>query len=160
LEIEFQKQEAQQLERQIRIANPSATSEEIEQAVHNAQTGSRPVFAQQLLGQQYQAQETLQNVSQRHEEIQRLAQSINQLTELFQEMQSLLENQAHVLNTIEASSYEVVNEIEKGNGQLSQAVTLAKNTRRKKWIMFGIVAAIVIILVIVLVVKLVPQNKQ
>ncbi|KAG2189126.1 hypothetical protein INT44_004268 [Umbelopsis vinacea] len=160
LEIEFQKQEAQQLERQIKIANPNATSEEIDQAVHDAQTGSRPVFAQQLLGQRYQAQETLENVTQRHEEIQKLAQSINQLTELFQEMQGLLENQAHVLNTIEASSYEVVNEVEKGNLQLNQAVTLAKSTRRKKWIMFAVIATIIIVIVIIVVVKLVPQNKQ
>ncbi|GAB5586212.1 hypothetical protein Unana1_01112 [Umbelopsis nana] len=161
LEIDFQKQEAKQLERQIKIANPDATSEEIDRAVHDAQTGSRPVFAQQLmsLDRRYQAEETLQNVNQRHEEIQRLAQSINQLTELFQEMQGLLENQAHVLNTIEASSYEVVNEVEKGNVQLTQAVTLARNTRRKKWIMFGIIALIVIVVVIVLVVHFVPPKK-
>lgn len=162
LEIEFQKQEAKQLERQIKISNPNATAEEIHHAVHDAQTGSRPVFAQQLLSldNRYQAEETLQNVNQRHEEIQRLAQSINQLTELFQEMQGLLENQAHVLNTIEASSYEVVNEVEKGNVQLTQAMTIARSTRRKKWIMFGIVALIVIIVVIILVVKLIPQQKQ
>jgi len=161
LEIDFQKQEAKQLERQIKIANPDATSEEIDRAVHDAQTGSRPVFAQQLmsLDRRYQAEETLQNVNQRHEEIQRLAQSINQLTELFQEMQGLLENQAHVLNTIEASSYEVVNEVEKGNVQLTQAVTLARNTRRKKWIMFGIIALIIIVVVIVLVVHFVPPKQ-
>jgi syntaxin 1B/2/3 len=75
-------------------------------------------------------------------------------------MQGLLENQAHVLNTIEASSYEVVNEVEKGNVQLTQAMTIARSTRRKKWIMFGIVALIVIIVVIILVVKLIPQQKQ
>jgi syntaxin 1B/2/3 len=121
LEIEFQKQESQQLERQIKISNPNATADEIDRAVHEAQSGSRPVFAQQLLQQdQYQAQETLDNVNQRHQEIQKLAQSINQLTELFQEMQMLLENQAHVLNTIEASSYDVVNEVEKGNTQIGQ----------------------------------------
>jgi syntaxin 1B/2/3 len=160
LEIEFQKQEAHQLERQIKIANPNATSEEIDQAVHDAQTGSRPVFAQQLLGQRYQAQETLENVTQRHEEIQKLAQSINQLTELFQEMQGLLENQAHVLNTIEASSYEVVNEVEKGGLLVNDATKLARSTRRKKWIMVAIIATIVIVIVIILVVKLVPQNKQ
>lgn len=161
MEIDFQKQEAKQLERQIKIANPDATSEEIDRAVHDAQTGSRPVFAQQLmsLDRRYQAEETLQNVNQRHEEIQRLAQSINQLTELFQEMQGLLENQAHVLNTIEASSYEVVNEVEKGNVQLTQAVTLARNTRRKKWIMFGIIALIIIVVVIVLVVHFVPPKQ-
>ncbi|KAJ2959381.1 hypothetical protein NQZ79_g5122 [Umbelopsis isabellina] len=161
LEIEFQKQESQQMERQIKIANPNATADEIDRAVHEAQSGSRPVFAQQLLQQdKYQAQETLENVNQRHQEIQKLAQSINQLTELFQEMQMLLENQSHVLNTIEASSYDVVNDVEKGNTQIGQAVTYARATRRKKWIMFGIIAAIVIIIIIVLVVKLVPQNKS
>ncbi|KAF7729873.1 Plasma membrane t-SNARE, secretory vesicle fusion [Apophysomyces ossiformis] len=167
--IDFQRAESKQLERQIKIANPNATPDEIEQAISQAEQGRPAVFAQQLMQtmsteqRRYDAQETLDAVQERHEDIRKLAKSVQELSELFQEMQYLLENQAQVLNTIEASSYEVVNHLEQGEKQIGNAIKSAKATRRKKWICFGIFAVIIIVIIIVLVVKFAPrpgQNQQ
>ncbi|KAG0165352.1 Plasma membrane t-SNARE, secretory vesicle fusion [Apophysomyces sp. BC1034] len=164
--VEFQRAESKQLERQIKIANPDASPDEIEQAISQAEQGRPAVFAQQLMQtmsteqRRYDAQETLDAVQERHEDIRKLAKSVQELSELFQEMQYLLENQAQVLNTIEASSYEIVSHIEKGEEQIGTAVKFAKATRKKKWICFGIFAVILIVIIIVLVVHFVPRNNQ
>ncbi|ORZ03248.1 t-SNARE [Syncephalastrum racemosum] len=163
--VEGQRAESRQLERQIRIANPHATPEEIDQAVSQAEQGRPAVFAQQLMQsmtneqRRYDAQQTYDAVQERHEDIRRLAKSIEELSSLFEEMQFLLENQGKVLTTIEDQSYDVVNSLEKGNAHVGNAIKSAKATRRKKWICFGIFAVIIIIIVIVLVVELVPKNS-
>ncbi|ORX60674.1 t-SNARE [Hesseltinella vesiculosa] len=163
--LDFQRSEAKQMERQIRIANPSATEHEIEQAIAQAEEGRPAVFAQQLLQsvsqdqRRYDAQNTLEAVQERHNDIHRLAKSVQELTDLFQEMQFLLENQAKVLGEIEVHSYDVVENLEHGEKHISNAIQSAKATRRKKWICFGIFMTILIIVVIVVVVKFVPQNK-
>lgn len=162
--VDFQKAEARMYERQIRIANPSATPEEIEQAISQAEQGRPAVFAQQLMQsmtneqRRYEGQQTLDAVKERHEDIRRLAKSVEELTSLFQEMQFLLENQGKVLTQIEDSSYQVVNDLEKGNQEVGKAVHYARLTRRKKWICFGIFAVIIIIIVIVLAVEFAPRG--
>jgi syntaxin 1B/2/3 len=162
--LDFQRDEAKQMERQIRIANPNATAHEIEQAVAQAEEGRPAVFAQQLLQnvaqdqRRYDAQSTLDAVQERHEDIRRLAQSVQELSDLFTEMQFLLENQAKVLGEIEVNSYDIVNNMEQGEKHVSNAIQSAKATRRKKWICFGIFLTILIIIIIVLAVKFAPSG--
>ncbi|KAI8069629.1 t-SNARE [Gongronella butleri] len=163
--LDFQRSEAKQMERQIRIANPAATEHEIEQAIAQAEEGRPAVFAQQLLQsvsqdqRRYDAQNTLDAVQERHNDIRRLAKSVQELTDLFQEMQFLLENQAKVLGEIEVNSYDVVQNLEEGEKHIGHAISSAKATRRKKWICFGIFVTIIVIVVIVVVVKFVPKNN-
>ncbi|KAI7872348.1 t-SNARE [Spinellus fusiger] len=163
--VEFQRAESRQMERQIKIANPNATPESIEQAIAQAEEGRPAVFAQQLMQsmnneqRRYDAQETFDAVQERHNDIRRLAKSVQELSDLFQEMQYLLENQAQVLSQIEVSSEQVVQDLEKGDRHLTGAITSAKATRKKKWICFGIFMLILIIIVIILCVKLIPANQ-
>lgn len=162
--LDFQKAETRQYERQIRIANPDATPEQIEQAIAQAEQGRPAVFAQQLMQsmtneqRRYQAQETLDAVQERHEDIRRLAKSVEELSSLFEEMNFLLENQGKVLTQIEETSYDVVNDMEKGTSEVKRAVHYARMTRRKKFICLGICLVIIIVIVIVLAVTLAPKN--
>ncbi|KAI9310647.1 t-SNARE [Dichotomocladium elegans] len=164
--VDFQKAESRQYERQIRVVNPNATPEEIQQAIAQAEEGRPAVFSQQLMQsmtneqRRYDGRQALDAVQERHEDIRRLARSVEELSNLFTEMQFLLENQGKVLAQIEESSYQVTQDLEKGNGELTQAVTLARSTRKKKWICFGIFVAIIIIVVIVVVTQVVPKNQS
>ncbi|KAI9301429.1 t-SNARE [Cunninghamella echinulata] len=165
--LDFQRDEAKQLERQIRIANPNATPHEIEQAISQAEEGKpNAVFAQQILQsvtqdqRRYDAQQTLDAVQERHNDIRRLAQSVQELSELFQEMQFLLENQEKVIADINTQTEQTVMDLEHGEKQVATAIQSAKATRRKKWICFGIFIAIILIIVIVLVVKFAPQGSN
>ena len=77
------------MEREIRIARPNATPEEIERAM-DSRTG--PVFAQEILSSRVQDQRrVLQEVQGRHEELRRIETSIDELVNLFQEMQLLID---------------------------------------------------------------------
>ncbi|KAK4512141.1 uncharacterized protein ATC70_013384 [Mucor velutinosus] len=164
--LEFQKEEGQQLERQIKIANPNATPQEIQQAIASAEQGGGAVFAQQLLQSvsgEYRrqgAQNTLDAVQERHEDIKRLAKSVQELSVLFEEMQQMLEAQSKVLDTIEQSAYETTGNLEQGVQYVEKAKTSAKATRRKKWICFGIFIVILIIIAIVLGVTLAPKSSS
>ena len=75
--------------REIRIARPDASPEEIKQAV---QSGNSAVFAQEMLSSRIGEQRrVLQEVQGRHEELLKIEQSVEQLANLFQDMQVLLE---------------------------------------------------------------------
>ncbi|CEI94804.1 hypothetical protein RMCBS344292_09009 [Rhizopus microsporus] len=164
--IDFQKAESQQLERQIKIANPNATPQEIEQAIAQAEQGRGAVFAQQLMqsvGGEYrrqQAQNTLDAVQERHEDIRRLAKSVQELSVLFEEMQSMLESQAKVLDQIETSAIETNNQLEAGTQYIEKAKKSALSTRRNKFICLGIFLVIIIIIIIVLAVKFAPSHNN
>jgi syntaxin 1B/2/3 len=163
--LQFQKAEAQQLERQIKIANPNATQQEIQQAVAGAEQGRNAVFAQQLMqsvGGEYRrnnAQNALDAVQERHEDIRRLAKSVQELSVLFEEMQQMLESQSKVLETIEQSAYETTADLEQGVQYVEKAKNSAKATRRKKWICFGIFVIILIIIAIILAIEI-PKSKN
>ncbi|CAO3695965.1 unnamed protein product [Rhizopus stolonifer] len=163
--VDFQKAESVQLERQIKIANPNASPQEIEQAISQAEQGGA-VFAQQLMqsvGQEYRrqnAQNTLDAVQERHEDIRRLAKSVQELSVLFEEMQSMLESQAKVLDQIESSAIETTNQLEQGTQYIEKAKVSALSTRRNKFICLGIFLVIIIIIIIILAVKLAPKNNS
>ncbi|KAI9337193.1 t-SNARE [Pilaira anomala] len=157
--LEFQKAEGQQMERQIKIANPNATPQEIQQAVSDAEQGGGAVFAQQLMQavkgdyRRQGAQNTLDAVQERHQDIARLAKSVQELSVLFEEMHDMLEAQKRVLDTVEQNAEQVVYDLETGVGSIEKAKVSAKATRRKKWICFAIFIIILIIIAIVLGVK-------
>ncbi|KAI8366262.1 t-SNARE [Blakeslea trispora] len=163
--IDFQKAESQQLERQIKIANPNATPQEIQEAIAGAEQGRTAVFAQQLMQSvsgEYRrqgAQNTLDAVQERHNDIRRLAQSVQELSVLFEEMQQMLEAQAKVLDTIEQSAFETTGQLEAGVQYVEKAKVSAKATRRKKWICFFIFLIIIIIIAIVLAIEI-PKSRS
>jgi syntaxin 1B/2/3 len=165
--MDFQKAEGQQLERQIKIANPNATPQEIQKAITDAeQGGGNAVFAQQLMqavGNEHRrqnAQNALDAVQGRHEDIRRLAKSVQELSVLFSEMQEMLEHQQHVLDTVEYKAEQASQDIEKGNGEITKATVLARSTRRKKWICFMIFMVIIIILAIVLAIEIPKRSNN
>ncbi|KAG2198173.1 hypothetical protein INT47_000374 [Mucor saturninus] len=162
---EFQRAEGQQLERQIKIANPNATPQEIQQAIASAEQGRGAVFAQQLMQsvsgdyRRQGAQNTLDAVQERHEDIRKLAKSVQELSVLFEEMQDMLEAQGKVLETIEQSAAETTEYVKTGYEDVEKAKVSAIATRRKKWICFGIFIIILVIIAIILAIYI-PKNNN
>ena len=81
------KEYRKRVERELKIAKPDATPQEIERALDSRSGG---VFAQQMLSGASN-QRILAQVKGRHEEILKLEESINDLVNLFQEMQLLID---------------------------------------------------------------------
>ncbi|RUO96080.1 t-SNARE [Jimgerdemannia flammicorona] len=150
VESDFQRAESRLLERQIRIVNPNATQQDIDEALDNARQGGRPVFIQSLVGgRRDQAAGTLQAVQERHNDIQRLAQTIGELSALFEDMRVLVDSQGKVIDNIEVSTQEVNDQLRAANSELVVATEKAWATRNKKWICFWILVIIIIVIVIV-----------
>ncbi len=94
VQTKYKKEYRKRVERELKIARPDASPQDIERAL-DARSGG--VFAQQMLSSASQ-QRILTEVKGRHEEILKLESSINELVDLFQEMQLLIDVSFSVLN--------------------------------------------------------------
>ncbi|KAL2916623.1 hypothetical protein HK105_203735 [Polyrhizophydium stewartii] len=144
IQVAYKQKYRQRMEREIRVANPSATREEVERAL-DSNNGS--VFAQQLLSSRIGEQRrVLQEVQGRHEELRKMEQSIEELAQLFQDMQVLLEAQQTTIDTIDTHVENTVQYVEQGGKELTQAIQIREASRKKLWY---ITAAVIIVLIII-----------
>ncbi|KAJ3296831.1 Plasma membrane t-SNARE, secretory vesicle fusion [Rhizoclosmatium sp. JEL0117] len=150
----FKSKYKQRMEREIRIARPDATPQEIARAL-DSNTGS--AFSQQLLASRNdKARKALNDVQNRHTELQKIEQSMTEVFELFQEMQALIETQQEMINNVESNVENTVQYVEEGSKELSKAVVYRKQARKKKWwlaIIIGAVLIVVLVFVYIYVIK-------
>ncbi|KAI9345266.1 t-SNARE [Obelidium mucronatum] len=140
----FRNKYKQRMEREIRIARPDATPQEIARALDSA---SGSAFSQQLLSSRNEkARRALEEVQDRHTELQKIERSLVELFDLFQEMQQLIETQQEMINNIESNVENTVAYVEEGSKELSKAIVYKKKTRKKQW---WILIVVLILLVIV-----------
>lgn len=120
----------EKVRRQIKIVNPDATEEMIQQAI---ESGSKDIFASQLVDNRYkkEAEEALKYVQSKHKEIQKLESSINELHQLFVDMAILVEAQGELINQIEKNVESAANYTRQGVKQLEQANKYQKKSRKK-----------------------------
>ncbi|KAJ3232118.1 Plasma membrane t-SNARE, secretory vesicle fusion [Chytriomyces hyalinus] len=143
----FKNKYKQRMEREIRIARPDATPQEIARAL-DSQSGS--AFSQQLLSSRNEkSRRALEEVQDRHTELQKIERSLTELFDLFQEMQALIETQQEMINNVEANVENAVVYVEEGSKELTKAVQYRKQTRKKQWWILYLILAIVLIVGIV-----------
>lgn len=132
IESDFRRALRENMERQYRIVRPDATPEEVEQHIENPDT---QVFAQALMqgNRMGNAQSVRQAVTARHEAIQKIESQMIELSQLFQQMNELVEEQEVAIANIEQKAEVVVEDLDKGNGQIVVAIESAKARNRKKW---------------------------
>ncbi|KAF9304352.1 Plasma membrane t-SNARE, secretory vesicle fusion [Mortierella antarctica] len=121
--------------RQYRIANPSATEEDIQR-----------LLLQQARGQQALA--ALSNVQSRQRELHQLQESVVELAQLYKQLEHLISDQDLTFQQIEESVIKSESDIEKGRVEVDHALKLGISARKKKWIALGIVVLIIIIILI------------
>ena len=85
----YKRKYRERMEREIRIARPDASREQIERAMDSREG---PIFAQEMLSSRIGEQRrALEEVQGRHQELLRMEESIEQLAQLFQDMQLLID---------------------------------------------------------------------
>ncbi|KAJ3019585.1 UNVERIFIED_CONTAM: Plasma membrane t-SNARE, secretory vesicle fusion [Siphonaria sp. JEL0065] len=140
----FRNKYKQRMEREIRIARPDATPQEIARALDSA---SGSAFSQQLLSSRNdKVRRALEEVQDRHTELQKIERSLTELFDLFQEMQQLIETQQEMINNVESNVENSVAYIEEGSKELTKAIVYKKNSRKKQW---WIMIVVLILLIIV-----------
>ncbi|KAJ3334365.1 Plasma membrane t-SNARE, secretory vesicle fusion [Blyttiomyces sp. JEL0837] len=153
LQGSFKQKFKARMEREIRIARPDATPEEIERALDN---NSGSAFSQQLLSSRNaQSRRALEEVQSRHKELQKIEQSMTELLTLFQDMQTLIETQQEMINTIETQVENTVQYVEEGSKEMGKAIVYRRNTRKKMWWLVALIAVIVIIVGIVVYIEVI-----
>nr|KAJ3420562.1 hypothetical protein HK105_005520 [Polyrhizophydium stewartii] len=142
------KEYRQRMEREIRVANPNATPDEIERAL-DSNSGS--VFAQQLLSSRIGEQRrVLQEVQGRHEELRKMEQSIVELAQLFQDMQAMIEAQSSTIVAIETNVMEAQTYLERGNQEVDKAIVHQESYNKNRRMV--LIASIVIVIVLIIII--------
>lgn len=90
-----------------------------------------------------EARSALREVQSRHQDIQKIERTITELADLFREMSVMIEISDPIINQVEEQAIQTTDHLNKGNEQTSQAIVLARKTRRKKWWCFGIIVLII-----------------
>ncbi|KAF9882168.1 snare domain-containing protein [Colletotrichum karsti] len=133
IENDYQKRYRDQIARQYRIVNPEATEDEVKQATE-ADWGDEGIFQTALkTNRTGQANAVLGNVRARHNELQRIEKTLIELATLFQEMATIVEQQDPVVDAAEQNAQQTVDNIAKGNDEITTANKHARNRRKLKW---------------------------
>ncbi|KAJ1555296.1 Plasma membrane t-SNARE, secretory vesicle fusion [Nowakowskiella sp. JEL0078] len=136
----------QRMERELRIAKPEATPQEIAMALDS---NGGPIFSQQLLNSRVSNQkQSLKEVQDRHVELKKIEESIVELLKLFQEMQMLIETQDEIINTIEVQVDDTVKNVQEASTELKMAVE-HKQSARKITRIIALVVTIVVLIILV-----------
>ncbi|KAJ3252277.1 Plasma membrane t-SNARE, secretory vesicle fusion [Boothiomyces macroporosus] len=132
------------IEREMRIARPDASDQEIQRAVEDSRGGS--AFASQMLNPRIGKQrQILQEVQGRHQELEKLEASIEELATLFMDMQMLLNQQQDTINVIDTQIEDTVRHIEEGGTEITKAVSIRKASRKKMWYITGLILLLLLI---------------
>ncbi|BGP14395.1 hypothetical protein JCM10213_004517 [Rhodosporidiobolus nylandii] len=140
------------LERQVKVVNPSMTPYEISEVVKQAEGGNGSMFSQALQTNGYRSQAArgaLREAQNRAAELARIEQTLSELAQLFNDMAILVQSQDVAVVAIEKNAVETAGDMEKGLGEVKQAVVHARNARKYRWWCFGIILTIVAIVLIV-----------
>lgn len=95
-----------------------------------------------------QARSVLGNVQARHNEILKIEQQMIQLAELFYDLDTMVVQQEDTIVRAEQQTEQTNVHIGQGTKEIDRGIKHALNTRRNKWICFGIVVLICIIIAV------------
>ncbi|KAK9461536.1 t-SNARE [Lipomyces oligophaga] len=150
VEASYSSKYKERYRRQLKIAMPEASNEQIESAIEDGD--GQQIFSQALLNsnRRGEARAALTEVQNRHKDIQKMERTMAELLQLFKEMEEVIQLQAQDVQTVDNTTKRVEREVNKGVEETRGAVKSARAARRKKWICFGIIVIICIILAVVL----------
>ena len=136
------------VKRQVQIARPEATEEEVEAIVRSG-GGSGDVFKNAILqgGASDAIQNSYQNAADKYQDVLALEASVAQLHEMFMDFAMLTEQQGELLDQIEHQVQAASNFIDEGNKEMVEAIELQISIRKKQC--FCITAILVIIGIVV-----------
>ncbi|KAF0374110.1 t-SNARE [Gigaspora margarita] len=153
IEDTYMKLQKDRITRQYKIVNPAATQEEIDEYVSDP--SNQPVF--QHAARTGEARSALAEVQKRHGDIKQIESTISELVGLFTEMQLQVEEQDPVLGQIEESVDGVTIKLEQAGKDIEEANKSALGSRKKKWILFGVISAIILIIIVIIIAQMPKQ---
>lgn len=120
---------------------------------------NQALFTGNIILQMQQAKGELQQIEEREQELQHLESQIHEVNKLFKEMHVLVGEQGEMVDNIEKNIEQAVDDVEKGQKQLTEAEENQRKARKKK-ICCGVILAVILIIIIVIVVVVIMQNTE
>ncbi|CAG8575609.1 t-SNARE [Gigaspora rosea] len=149
----YMKLQKDRIIRQYKIVNPAATQEEIDNYVSDS--SNQPVFQHAV--RTGEARTALAEVQKRHGDIKEIENTISELVGLFTEMQLQVEEQDPVLDHIEESVDGVTVKLEQASKDIEEANKSALGSRKKKWILFGVIFVVILIIIAIIIAQIPKQ---
>ncbi|PRP78944.1 hypothetical protein PROFUN_13238 [Planoprotostelium fungivorum] len=140
-QLNARNKEKESIERRIKIVNPSATQEEVDEMIELGEN----VFEQKTLDKKRhaEAKEALEKVEDQRIQLHQLEQSIMELHQLFLDMALLVDEQGEMINVIEANVNKTVQYVAEANQELKIALKYSNSARKKvAFLVAGVVAGV------------------
>ncbi|KAG4096304.1 t-SNARE [Neocallimastix lanati (nom. inval.)] len=128
--------------RQYQIVHQNASREEAERYVDSHPDGA---LQYSLLSGSKAAYD---EATQRRDQMEQINQSINELCDLFQDMNNMLVTQNETINIIEENVDNAEYNVEEASKELTKAIEIRKKSRKRLWIITGIVFVIIVVVII------------
>ncbi|ORY69348.1 t-SNARE [Neocallimastix californiae] len=128
--------------RQYQIVHKNASREEAERYADNHPGGS---LQYSMLSGSKSAYDEAKQV---RDQMEQINQSINELCDLFQDMNNMLITQNETINVIEENVDTAEYNVEEASKELTRAIEIRKKSRKKLWIITGIILVVITALVI------------
>lgn len=163
VQVQFREKQRERATRQIMIANPNVSQEELERALDETEAGGASVFSSQLLsggGRYADSQLMKRDVEMRHQELMKLAQSIEQVQQMFNEMQALVDAQNDLVLNVVDNVDQTANNLRQTGEELQQAVVHRKSARKRKMILCICILVLLIVVGVICYIYLAPVINQ
>ncbi|OLY79437.1 Syntaxin-1A [Smittium mucronatum] len=127
---DFYDKSRQRLKRQYLIANPSATEDDIDNAIDNQQISN--VFAQAVLSSNRSgdARRVLKDLEDRQQDILNIEQTINELAAMFEQVSGMISQQQEMIDNIELGVEEADVNVMGATSEVAKAVVYRKRARK------------------------------
>ncbi|KAF2199550.1 t-SNARE [Delitschia confertaspora ATCC 74209] len=159
-EQDYRQRYREAIARQYRIVNPEATDEEVHEA-QNADWEDEGIFQTALkTNRSATANSVLGAVRARHNDIQRIERTLAELALLFQQLNEAVTVQEDQVRKVDSDAGRVVQDTQKVNENLTEAIKSARRRQKLKWWTLGVVVAICCIIALILGLYFGLQNKN
>lgn len=137
----------QQLERQYKIVNPNATSEEIAKVTSDEGGAQAKIFASAV---REDAKKTLSQMKDRFQDVKLIEKSILELHQLFLDLQTMVVEQGDIINRVEFNVDKTFDYTDDAAADMKLAVEYQKSIWKKKWILIVLTIVGLIILTLII----------
>lgn len=134
IQLEYKDMHKKRIVRQLEICGKETNQEELENLLDS---GHDNVFSYELINETKIARQVMQDVKERHEDFLAIEKKINEVHQMFIDLEFLVESQGEVINRIEQSTSETVENTDKANNFIEKTIVARKN--RKKCIRITVI---------------------
>jgi len=139
------------VKRQVQIANPKATDEDVDKAMQ-IEDGRYALYKQQILagGVNEQVKTAHTKVAGKYQDVLMLEQSVAELHQLFLDLALLTEQQGELLDQIEYQVREAGDYVEDANVEVFESIEYQKKIRKRKcWLILVVVVVTVALILFI-----------